>query len=199
MKLLAQYLAVGAAGSLGAMLRLAVSTFCGQWFGTAFPIGTLVINLSGSLFLGWFLTLIGERYVVSDTTRMAVAVGFVAPTPRSRRSPTNPTRCWKTALESKPGPTCSAALCWDCLPCGWAFGSPVAEEKYTMSIQGEQVLLRVYLQSADRMPHTPTYERIVRAARNEGLAGATTLRGSWDWARMALSSALPGPSPSIFR
>ena len=34
-----------------------------------------------------------------------------------------------------------------------------------MSIQGEQVLLRVYLQSADRSPHTPTYERIVRAAR----------------------------------
>ncbi|HEX4144847.1 MAG TPA: fluoride efflux transporter CrcB [Pirellulales bacterium] len=77
MKLLEQYLAVGAAGSLGAMLRLAVSTFCGRWFGTAFPVGTLVINLSGSLFLGWFLTLIGQRYVVSDTLRMAVAVGFV--------------------------------------------------------------------------------------------------------------------------
>ena len=77
MKLLVQYLAVGAAGSVGAMLRLAVSSFCGQWFGTAFPIGTLVINLSGSLFLGWFLTLIGERFIVSDTLRMAVAVGFV--------------------------------------------------------------------------------------------------------------------------
>jgi uncharacterized protein len=46
-----------------------------------------------------------------------------------------------------------------------------------MSIQGEQVLLRVYLQSADRSPHTPTYERILRAARSEGMAGATTLRG----------------------
>ncbi|HEY1786463.1 MAG TPA: fluoride efflux transporter CrcB [Pirellulales bacterium] len=77
MKLLAQYLAVGAAGSLGAMLRLAVATFCGRWFGTAFPIGTLVINLSGSLFLGWFMTLISARYVVSDTLRLAVAVGFV--------------------------------------------------------------------------------------------------------------------------
>jgi CrcB protein len=77
MKLLAQYLAVGAAGSLGAMLRLAVSSFCGQWFGTAFPVGTLLINLSGSLFLGWFLTLIDDRYIVSDTLRLAVAVGFV--------------------------------------------------------------------------------------------------------------------------
>ncbi len=46
-----------------------------------------------------------------------------------------------------------------------------------MSIQGEQVLLRVYLESADRTPLTPTYERIVRAARHERLAGATTIRG----------------------
>src|SRR5579871_2107254 len=46
-----------------------------------------------------------------------------------------------------------------------------------MSIQGEQVLLRAYLQSADRTPHSPTYQRLVRSARSEGLAGATVLRG----------------------
>jgi CrcB protein len=77
MNVLIQYLAVGLAGSLGAMARLAVSSLCGRLLGTAFPVGTLVINLSGSLFLGWFLTMIGQRYIVSDTLRMAVAVGFV--------------------------------------------------------------------------------------------------------------------------
>jgi uncharacterized protein len=46
-----------------------------------------------------------------------------------------------------------------------------------MSLQGEQVLFRAYLQSADRSPHTPTYERLVTAARKHGLAGATVLRG----------------------
>jgi PII-like signaling protein len=46
-----------------------------------------------------------------------------------------------------------------------------------MSIAGEQVLLRAYLQSADRAPHTPTHERLVRAARDAKLAGATVLRG----------------------
>jgi len=46
-----------------------------------------------------------------------------------------------------------------------------------MSLVGEQVLLRAYLQSADRSPHTPTYERIIHAARKEKLAGATVLRG----------------------
>ncbi|MGA2231115.1 MAG: DUF190 domain-containing protein [Tepidisphaeraceae bacterium] len=46
-----------------------------------------------------------------------------------------------------------------------------------MSLIGEQILLRVYLQSADRAPHTPTYGRIVQAARKEKLAGATVIRG----------------------
>jgi uncharacterized protein len=46
-----------------------------------------------------------------------------------------------------------------------------------MSLIGEQILLRIYLDSADRAPRLPTYERIVKAARNEKMAGATVLRG----------------------
>ncbi|HXY36672.1 MAG TPA: DUF190 domain-containing protein [Planctomycetaceae bacterium] len=46
-----------------------------------------------------------------------------------------------------------------------------------MSLRGEQVLLRAYLQSADRAPHTPTFERLVQAARKQHFAGATVLRG----------------------
>ena len=46
-----------------------------------------------------------------------------------------------------------------------------------MNSPTEQILLRAYLQSADRMPLAPTFERLVRAARHEGLAGATTLKG----------------------
>ena len=77
MEILTRYLIVGAAGSLGAALRLAVSTLCGRLFPTTFPVGTFIINISGSLFLGWFLTVISERFVVSDNFRLAVAVGFV--------------------------------------------------------------------------------------------------------------------------
>jgi PII-like signaling protein len=46
-----------------------------------------------------------------------------------------------------------------------------------MTLAGEQVLMRIYLDAADRAPHTPTYERVVKAARHAGLAGATVLRG----------------------
>jgi uncharacterized protein len=41
----------------------------------------------------------------------------------------------------------------------------------------ENILLRIYLQSADRAPHLPTYERLLHAARKDKLAGATVLRG----------------------
>jgi PII-like signaling protein len=46
-----------------------------------------------------------------------------------------------------------------------------------MSLLGEQILLRAYLQSADRAPRTPTHELIVKAAQTAKLAGATVLRG----------------------
>jgi len=54
MKTLTIYAAVGAAGALGAMARLLVATICAQLLTTSFPIGTFVINITGSLFLGWF-------------------------------------------------------------------------------------------------------------------------------------------------
>jgi hypothetical protein len=46
-----------------------------------------------------------------------------------------------------------------------------------MTLNGEQILLRIYLRNADRAPHSPTWERIVKAARTDGLAGATVLQG----------------------
>ncbi len=52
MKILINYLAVGGAGCLGAVFRYFISTMCAGLFGTAFPVGTFVINITGSFFLG---------------------------------------------------------------------------------------------------------------------------------------------------
>ena len=69
-----EMLAVGGAGFVGSVLRWLLGT----WFNRTFmPWGTLLVNIVGSLFLGWFLTVISERIPVSNTTRLAVAVGFV--------------------------------------------------------------------------------------------------------------------------
>lgn len=76
MKLLYQYLAVAAAGSVGAVLRLVVAVFCKHFFPTRFPLGTFIINITGSLFLGWFLTY-ADRHILSDTMKLAIGVGFV--------------------------------------------------------------------------------------------------------------------------
>jgi CrcB protein len=73
--LLLRYLAVGAAGFVGAIARVLVATLFGR-LNIRFPLGTLVINVTGSMFLGWFLTYVGSRNV-SDITRLAIGAGFV--------------------------------------------------------------------------------------------------------------------------
>lgn len=73
--LLLRYLAVGAAGFMGAISRVMVGSMFGRFSGR-FPLGTMVINLSGSLFLGWFLTHAANRNI-SDTAKLAIGAGFV--------------------------------------------------------------------------------------------------------------------------
>lgn len=46
-----------------------------------------------------------------------------------------------------------------------------------MKIEGEGQLLRIFVGESDRWHGRPLYEAIVRRAREEGLAGATVLRG----------------------
>ena len=77
MKTLVQVAAVALGGAAGAVARFAVAKLCALLFGTGFPTGTFVINITGSLFLGWFVTAMRGRVTVSDTTYLAVAVGFV--------------------------------------------------------------------------------------------------------------------------
>jgi CrcB protein len=77
MKTLIEYLAVGVAGIFGSMLRLLVTRASAGLFGTAFPVGTMIINITGSLFLGWFLAVAGTRIMLSDAMKLAIGVGFV--------------------------------------------------------------------------------------------------------------------------
>jgi PII-like signaling protein len=46
-----------------------------------------------------------------------------------------------------------------------------------MKLEGEGKLLRIFLGEADRLDGKPLYELIVAKAREQGLAGATVLRG----------------------
>jgi len=46
-----------------------------------------------------------------------------------------------------------------------------------MSLDGEAVLMGVFVGEADKVGHAPLYERIVHEARARGLAGATAWKG----------------------
>jgi len=43
--------------------------------------------------------------------------------------------------------------------------------------QGQAVLLRIFVGEADKIDHTPVYEKMIQAARKHALAGATVIRG----------------------
>jgi CrcB protein len=74
-EMLVRYLAISIAGAAGAVLRYVLGTQIGK-LNLRFPLGTFIINITGSLFLGWFLTYC-DRHNMSATTRLAIGVGFV--------------------------------------------------------------------------------------------------------------------------
>lgn len=69
-------LAVGAAGFVGAIARLLIGLACRREF-PHFPVGTLIVNLTGSFLLGWFAGYAATRGNFSETTRLAITVGFI--------------------------------------------------------------------------------------------------------------------------
>lgn len=67
--------------SLGAILGANLRYWIGGWaagrFGTSFPYGNLIINLTGSFILGFFMTLAVDRLLLDPRWRILVAIGFL--------------------------------------------------------------------------------------------------------------------------
>jgi len=71
------FAAVGVGGLLGANARYHVGEWVAARWGTAFPWGTLLINVSGSFALGLFLALMITRFGDRPTVRLFVATGIL--------------------------------------------------------------------------------------------------------------------------
>ncbi len=72
------YLLVGVGGFIGANARFIVARVVGAMFETKFPLGTFVINISGSFLLGILGTLVAQRVMPnSESMRLALGVGFL--------------------------------------------------------------------------------------------------------------------------
>lgn len=68
------WIALGAIA--GASARYFLSSYITRSIAASFPYGTLLINVSGSLLLGFFLIFSGERVLVDPRWRLLVAIGF---------------------------------------------------------------------------------------------------------------------------
>ncbi len=70
------YLWISLGAVLGTNLRYLVSRIVTRFSDAAFPYGTLLINVTGSLILGFFLVWTTERVLANPLWRFLVAVGF---------------------------------------------------------------------------------------------------------------------------
>jgi CrcB protein len=78
MATLMQYLLVGLGGFIGANARFVVARVVGTLFETRFPLGTFIINVSGSFLLGVLGTLVAQKVMPnSESMRLALGMGFL--------------------------------------------------------------------------------------------------------------------------
>jgi CrcB protein len=80
---LLQFAFVAVGSALGGLARWGVGVLFRKRFGSAFPWGTLFINLTGSMFLGWLFAGLSARLADFDESwlrpehlKLGLAVGF---------------------------------------------------------------------------------------------------------------------------
>ena len=73
---LSNYIWIALGAIVGASARYFLSVLIARDFASAFPYGTLLINITGSLILGFFLVFSTERALLDPKWRLLVAVGF---------------------------------------------------------------------------------------------------------------------------
>ena len=69
-------LAVAIGGALGSVIRYLIGIESGRLFGTDFPWGTLIINVSGSFLIGIFAALFATKWSVTPPARAFLIVGI---------------------------------------------------------------------------------------------------------------------------
>lgn len=71
------YLLVALGGALGAVARFGVATLVTRRIGAAFPLGTLIINVSGCFLIAAFLSAAAVRSGLDEGWRYLFPIGFV--------------------------------------------------------------------------------------------------------------------------
>ena len=72
-----KYLLIAIGGSLGAIARYWVGAAVANRMGTKFPYGTLVINITACLIIGFSLVFLERRTELNPAWRFLIPVGFI--------------------------------------------------------------------------------------------------------------------------
>jgi CrcB protein len=71
------YVAVALGGAFGCCARLGVNQLVHVHYGQAFPLATLLINVSGCLLMGFLFFYTLEHISISPTLRLAIVTGVL--------------------------------------------------------------------------------------------------------------------------
>lgn len=72
-----KYLYIALGGALGAITRYWVGSVVASKMGVRFPYGTLVINVTACVFLGFSMTWLGQRTAINPAWRFLIPIGFL--------------------------------------------------------------------------------------------------------------------------
>jgi len=71
-----EYLIVSLGAIIGACSRYYISRLAAKLMGAVFPYGTLFINVTGSVVVGFFMIYTSERVLLDPRWRLLIVVGF---------------------------------------------------------------------------------------------------------------------------
>ena len=74
---MSKVLTIAIGGALGALARYWLNAFVATRWPTNFPLGTFIINITGSFVIGFFLTFAIVHYDLNPHWRLFIAVGFL--------------------------------------------------------------------------------------------------------------------------
>src|SRR5437763_1542786 len=64
-------------GGAGSLMRYVLGTAINNRFGGRFPLGTVVINITGSFLIGVLMILLTEKFQIDPNWRLLLVVGFL--------------------------------------------------------------------------------------------------------------------------
>src|SRR3712207_1423106 len=72
-----RYLLVMLGGGAGAVARYAAASAIQARAGGRFPLGTVIVNITGCFLIGVLMTLLTDRYNLDPNLRLLLVVGFL--------------------------------------------------------------------------------------------------------------------------